>query len=126
MLDFRGGPVPLLHSLDQRLVLLALSLVVLLYSLVILVCPLVVPIVLSVGLFITNRLIKCLKKIIAQKFKIILRNIFRLNSMSIFETFSTIVMTMFEQKDVFFEMQEKYITKSGSFLSKNGVNFILK
>ena len=35
-------------------------------------------------------------------------------------------MTMFEQKDVFFEMQEKYITKSGSFLSKNGVNFILK
>ena len=35
-------------------------------------------------------------------------------------------MTMFEQKDAFFEMQEKYITKSSNFLSEIGVNFILK
>ena len=44
------------------MVLLAWPLIVLLYSLVILACPLVVLVVLSVGLFITNRLIKCLKK----------------------------------------------------------------
>ena len=46
--------------------------------------------------------------------------------MQIFDAFSTIVMTMFQHKDVFFEMQEKYITKSSNFLSENGVNFILK
>ena len=108
------------------MVLLAWPLVVLLYSLVILVCPLVVLVVVSVGLFITNRLIKCLKKIIAQKFKIILTNIFRLNSMQIFYSFSTIVMTMFQHEDVFFEIQEKYITKSSNFLAENEVKFILK
>ena len=46
--------------------------------------------------------------------------------MQIFDAFSTIVMTMFQHKDVFFEMQEKYITKSSNFLFENGVNFILK
>ena len=108
------------------MVLLAWPLVVLLYSLVILASSLVVLVVVSVGLFINNRLIKCLKKITAQKFKIILTNIFRLNSMQIFDAFSTILWLCFNKKDVFFEMQEKCITKSSNFLSENGVKFILK